>query len=304
MTQSAPYKVTQKLPQAVESELVGLLYEGEVQMLRRCESKRKDLVRRHDFSTYACFRAVDDLNEGEINAGSIRGFLKQAGHFPTEEEVAAIVRRIDSDADSRILYGEFSEAIKPQEFSASDSLNGTLKIPFSYREALTTVTLEDTKASPLKFTHSSPLRLDSPLKQVELKLPIEVIKPVELPPVVERIRKPISLKKVLRKQVAMDREVEKLKQDLVSSCLDFNLFDAFRLLDKSNKRFVRISDMLAVLQDVLWLKDITSSDIEVFFRRFDLDGDLKSLNFSELSSAFTPSDDFTSRMLEGRSPNP
>ena len=102
----------------------------------------------------------------------------------------------------------------------------------------------------------------------------------------------------------MDREVEKLKEDLVSSCLDFNLYDAFDLLDRANRRFVKISDMLSVMQDVLWLKDITSSDIEVFFRRFDLDGDRKSLNFSELSSALMPSDDFTSRMLDGRSPNP
>ena len=56
---------------------------------------------------------MDELNEGEINAGNIRAFLKRVGHYPTEDEVAAIVRRIDNDADSRILYAEFSEAIKP-----------------------------------------------------------------------------------------------------------------------------------------------------------------------------------------------
>jgi Ca2+-binding EF-hand superfamily protein len=56
---------------------------------------------------------VDELNEGEINVDNMRGFLKRAGHYPTEEEVIAIIRRVDTNADSSISYAEFSEAIKP-----------------------------------------------------------------------------------------------------------------------------------------------------------------------------------------------
>jgi hypothetical protein len=51
----------------VERELAILLYEGEIMGFRKAEERRKDLVKRHDFSTYACFRAIDELNEGEIN---------------------------------------------------------------------------------------------------------------------------------------------------------------------------------------------------------------------------------------------
>lgn len=74
-------------------------------------------MKRHDFSTYACFRAVDLLNEGEINLDNLRAFMKRAGHYPNEEEIVAAVRRLDLDADSSINYAEFSEALKPQEFS-------------------------------------------------------------------------------------------------------------------------------------------------------------------------------------------
>lgn len=93
----------------VERELASILYEGEIMLFRKCEERRKDLVKRHDFSTYACFRAVDELNEGEINADNLRAFLKKAGHYPTEEEIVAIVRRLDADADNKIYYADFSE---------------------------------------------------------------------------------------------------------------------------------------------------------------------------------------------------
>jgi Ca2+-binding EF-hand superfamily protein len=105
---------------ALERELCALIYEGEILTFRACEERRKDLVKRHDFSTYACFRAVDEMNEGEINLDNMRAFLKRAGHYPTEEEVIAIVRRLDTNADSSVSYAEFSEAIKPQEFSMTN----------------------------------------------------------------------------------------------------------------------------------------------------------------------------------------
>ena len=77
---------------------------------------RKDLEKRHDFSTYACFRAVDDKNEGDIIPDNIRSFFKNNGYYPTEDEVVAIVRRLDVDADAKINYAEFCEAIKTHDF--------------------------------------------------------------------------------------------------------------------------------------------------------------------------------------------
>ena len=75
------------------------------------------MAKRHDFSTYGCFRAIDDYNEGDINPDNIRKFFKSNGYYPSEDEIIALVRRLDYNADCKISYEEFSEAIKTQEFS-------------------------------------------------------------------------------------------------------------------------------------------------------------------------------------------
>ena len=38
--------------------------------------------------------------------------MKVVGYYPTEDEVIAVVRRLDVDADCKISYEEFSEGIK------------------------------------------------------------------------------------------------------------------------------------------------------------------------------------------------
>lgn len=98
------------------------MYNREIELLRKTEEIRKELERRHDFSTYACFRAVDELNEGDINPDNLRSFFKNNGYYPTEDEVIAIVRRLDVDADCKISYAEFCEAIKTQEFTKTREL--------------------------------------------------------------------------------------------------------------------------------------------------------------------------------------
>lgn len=113
VTQRDTYKVDKfaYLPMAVEQSLTNLIME-EIELFRRTEDIRKDLAKRHDFSTYQCFRTIDSLNEGEINPGNIRQFFKSNGHYPSEDEIIALVRRLDYDADCKINYEEFCEAIK------------------------------------------------------------------------------------------------------------------------------------------------------------------------------------------------
>jgi Ca2+-binding EF-hand superfamily protein len=76
----------------------------EIELFRKTEDIRIDLTRRHDFSTFACFRSVDDMNEGDVNPDNLRTFFKNNGYYPTEEEVIAIVRRLDLDADCKVNY--------------------------------------------------------------------------------------------------------------------------------------------------------------------------------------------------------
>ena len=55
---------------------------------------------------------MDEANEGDINPDNLRAFFKSNGYYPTEDEVIAIVRRLDVDADCKISYEEFCEGIK------------------------------------------------------------------------------------------------------------------------------------------------------------------------------------------------
>jgi Ca2+-binding EF-hand superfamily protein len=47
----------------------------------------------------------------------------------------------------------------------------------------------------------------------------------------------------------LDRELEKAKIDLIDTCADFNLYDAFRLIDKDAKGYVTSYDLRDALDD-------------------------------------------------------
>ena len=64
---------------------------------------------RNDYSTYGSFRAIDRLNEGEINFENIKRFFRNQSSYLSDREVMAIIRRIDTDGDAKINYSEFSD---------------------------------------------------------------------------------------------------------------------------------------------------------------------------------------------------
>ena len=52
-----------------------------------------------------------------------------------------------------------------------------------------------------------------------------------------------ELVKAFREQLILEREIEKAKIDLIESCFDFNLFDAFRLVDRDGKGYATAYDL-------------------------------------------------------------
>ena len=74
----------------------------------------KELNSQTDFSTYAAFRTVDRFNEGSININNLQDFFRTFGNFLVEQEVFAIVRRIDTDGDARITFEEFADFLTVQ----------------------------------------------------------------------------------------------------------------------------------------------------------------------------------------------
>ena len=65
----------------------------------------------YDYTSYSAFRTVDRYNYGTIDAESLKTFFKLNGKYLSDKESIAIVRRIDTDGDSKISYSEFSDFI-------------------------------------------------------------------------------------------------------------------------------------------------------------------------------------------------
>ena len=47
----------------------------------------------------------------------------------------------------------------------------------------------------------------------------------------------------------LDRELEKAKVDLLETCIDFNLYDAFRLLDREGRGYISTYEILQAFKD-------------------------------------------------------
>ena len=87
----------------------------------------------------------------------------------------------------------------------------------------------------------------------------------------------------------------------MESCPDFNLFEAFSLLDLFGKGFVDSYDLLRALKDPsgLDIPTATDEDADLFVARYDKDLDRK-LRFSEFIAAFAPVDAYTAERLMNR----
>lgn len=102
------------LPRDIEQALTELI-ERELDLHRRQEILKGDLEVRYDYSSYAAFRAIDRYNEGNINTFNLSAFLKNNGHYASDKEVLAIIRRIDTDGDAKLSYSEFADFIRSTE---------------------------------------------------------------------------------------------------------------------------------------------------------------------------------------------
>src|SRR6185312_13714722 len=97
---------------------------------------------------------IDRDNNGILSTFELSVFLKNNGHYATDREVLAIIRRIDTDGDAKLSYGEFSDFLK------SSSSNLLKSRSFSHERSSRVLTAH---SSPLKnrSSYASPTRARS-----------------------------------------------------------------------------------------------------------------------------------------------
>lgn len=85
----------------------------EIAFARVTEELKQRMDANKRFDPDKAFNSVDDWNYGFIDRRNLKAFLKKHGYLAKNEEVVAIIRRMDLDADARLSRQEFISAITP-----------------------------------------------------------------------------------------------------------------------------------------------------------------------------------------------
>lgn len=103
--------------------------EKEINLARTIESLKRDLEIGLDYTAVAAFRSVDRYNSGLVTTVNLGAFLRDQGHWASETELLAIVRRIDTDGDASIDLREWSEFMRPAAAPTAAIAVSTLPLP-------------------------------------------------------------------------------------------------------------------------------------------------------------------------------
>ena len=209
------------LPRDIELAMVNVI-EKEIDLQRKLEVLKRDLQIQYDYSPLAAFRSVDRYNSGLMTTVNTGAFLRQNGHYASEMELLAIIRRIDTDGDASVDYKEFAEFMQP--------LAPVARVP---------VVVEPVPivrpASPLRG--SSPLRASSPRRPSSPMREYSPRRTVYVESRVSPSRKPVlplyqedELVHSLKEVCNLEQEIENAKIQLAHK-QDFNIVDAFGIFD-------------------------------------------------------------------------
>jgi len=83
------------------------LFECEILYHAETLSLKHSIVNRHDWDQRRAFERLSDDKARVITCDSLRHFCRIIGYYPEQPELAAIIRRLDVDADAMINFDEF-----------------------------------------------------------------------------------------------------------------------------------------------------------------------------------------------------
>ena len=303
------------LPYDIERALLDIL-EKEVDLMRRLDILKRELEIRYDFSSLAAYRSIDRYNDGRIQTFNMGTFLRSCGHYASETELLAIVRRIDTDGDASLSYTEFADYIR--------STNPPIRPSYAEQERAASAEryrrrlLEGRNTSPLRpcaspramsaTRHASPMRASSPLRPSSPYRHSSPARPVPepMPRYSSPSRKPMltrpdedQLVNGLRDLIRNENDIEREKTQLAMKS-DFNLTDAFNMFDTNRNGYLSAYELRSGLNSIGIFP--TQDELDLFVTRYDTSGD-RRLNHREFSDAFLALDAHYARMVEVRGSN-
>lgn len=281
------------------------LFEREVLFHREVEAMRRDLGSRYDYSMLSGFQAIDTTGSSYIDRISLRRYINRAGLTVYDEDLDAIFRRCDTDADERLSYTEFVDSLtcrypvyRSTTYIASPVRNSSpLKASSSLRRTPSPQRLSGSlrRSSPDKFTSSyrSPEKTTSIYDSPTRSLRASGSRPAASPlPALETA----ELTGALQEQVDLARQLDGAKVDLALRS-DFTLTDCFRVFDRLDRGQISPAE----LEDSLVLVDIRPVRDEVYLlvKRYSSLGD-NQLRYSDFIEMLSPRDPEYRRILSNR----
>jgi len=269
-----------RLPGDIERALTTVI-ELEIQLQRRLEGIKADLDRNYDYNAYAAFAALDRNRNGSINSFEVGSFLRQNGHYASEMELVAIIRRIDTDGDATVNTAEFAAFMRRGAGGAGGASFAQSSPP---RGRASSASRAGTYSSPLKNTSparrssanrtggGSPARFSSPVRGS----PGPRLRPSDEDELIH------SLKDLCNNE----QELENAKISL-SRERDFNLRDAFDIFDTNRSGRISSAELYSGLNAI----GVYASydEVDLFISRYDGSGD-RRLDAREFEAAFLAND--------------
>ena len=300
------------LPYDIERAILDVL-EKEIDLARRLDILKRELEVRYDYSSLAAYRSIDRYNDGRINTLNLGTFLRNCGHYATETELLAIVRRIDTDGDAQLTYSEFAEYIRssypPSPTRAALEASQRAASAERYRRTLMESSLRASsplrpQTSPRAYSatrHSSPLRPSSPYRTSSPARPSPEPRRFASPsrkPVLN-LRDEDELVNGLRQLIQAENDIEREKIALANRA-DFNLTDAFKIFDTNYNGRLSVVELREGLAAIGVFP--TSEELDLFVTRYDKTGD-RRLDMREFSDAFLALDAYYTGMVQRRFSN-
>ena len=307
-----------RLIPSLEREVVALL-EREISFHVRTEKGKRELALRYDWTPRAAFETIDSLREYHLNQRNIQSFLRINGFLATDGEVISMIRRLDSDGDSKVTLEEWVDALRPAVPLPAPVMPSASATLLGEEQKRASSPLRRTAASPLRQTESAAALGGATLGHSSASLggsaafressspsrtatayagttsyasPSRRYSPMKVSDENELVR-------AFKEQISLENELEDAKNRLALQP-DFNVPDAFDLLD----RHLFGSLSATELGDSLASNGIytVSEDVFLFVKRYDRNHDGR-LNYSEFQDALMPKSVSHATSLQLRRPH-
>lgn len=133
------------------------VFEKEIQSFKQLDIKREAVVDQLDWDINTAFNTIDEERFGYIDAEAIGAFFKRLEERIAPNEIDALLRRGDKDADGKLDFTEFMRLLQPiDSYDRKVSLSPEKRSPTKVTSGL--------EATPSKISvrNITPIRIGSP----------------------------------------------------------------------------------------------------------------------------------------------